>query len=423
MGGATHYQRDLPQSQGFDGFSTSASASDSGRSDTAQETGSGGGGAPPVGGEAQLSSRYLPQAALGSDLSPLSFSTSESDSSSLMSPWSPLPAIAPQAAKPLGAQFPAVTKYAERLKVDSIYANEYNESSNFLFTKVFQKASAAEFFATIPEARRKQALKGIGWTDEEVAELEATQTTKVQYIENEDERANYKLNLGAQVTQGSSPDPFDTSGMFANGVGQGHAIFVMDPTGAFYAGRHKVARFHHSTFLAGGDAASAGTIQVLNGQVKHVTAKSGHYQPGLQHLQIALAELRDNGVSLSGVTVQTMMFGFQLDPPQPAEDIMRGFVPGGAQSASLSSGSPSWTPSSISDTDSSAFGGMPVSQELTDFEKQELEKAGGADWQQKLDAMNTKPFGLQWSCDGFSCSFEDVLDLLKGIKQPSDLVF
>jgi hypothetical protein len=75
----------------------------------------------------------------------------------------------------------------------------------------------------------------------------------------------------------------------------------MSERGQFYAGSHKVGLFHHSSLLAGEDAACGGEMKASNGKLEHITNKSGHYTPNPDHLQQALGELARGGVKLGGV--------------------------------------------------------------------------------------------------------------------------
>lgn len=322
---------------------------------------------------------------------------------------------------PKGKQFaPTAKYYADKKGVASEYEGEDTDSTIFVMTKVFGVASESDFFARFDETRRKAALKSIGWTDSDIAELESTHKTKVQYVNDDAERAEYILNLGPTITQGSATVPYDTKDLFANGVGPGHAIFVMDPDGVFYAGRHKVALFHHSSFLGGGDAASAGTVKVTGGKLTEITAKSGHYAPGERQMYIALAELKSRGVSLSGVTLRTMNPNtFKLNPEQDAEAFA-------APKAPVVQGPKSSSPISAKESTSisSLGGGAPTAQ--SNWKTSEAEKlydAGGSDWEDQLKAKGLRKTDTKtWMFKSFVISLGDLLKILEGRNQPDDFV-
>jgi len=121
---------------------------------------------------------------------------------------------------------------------------------------------------------------------------------RVQYLRAVAERQQFQLRgNGGNLLQAGNP--YDTTACYSKEAGTGWAIFVMSPDGELYASEHKVGRFHHSSFLAGGDAAAAGEIKVVAGKVRGLTNKSGHYAPSYQHTGQVLAELRDLGQDLS----------------------------------------------------------------------------------------------------------------------------
>ncbi|MEL6926870.1 MAG: hypothetical protein AAFO94_22710, partial [Bacteroidota bacterium] len=83
------------------------------------------------------------------------------------------------------------------------------------------------------------------------------------------------------------------------------ATFVMDENGRLYYTRYPlVTQFHHSSFLAGGPVAAAGEIQILNGQLKKINTKSGHYKPSVELVQQVLTELSRRGYNTKGLKVE-----------------------------------------------------------------------------------------------------------------------
>lgn len=77
-------------------------------------------------------------------------------------------------------------------------------------------------------------------------------------------------------------------------------IFVMDGDGAIYSAAKNVVS-HHSSFLAGGPAASAGHWSVLNGVVQWISNTSGHYQPPIDYCKQILTELKRRGINVTGI--------------------------------------------------------------------------------------------------------------------------
>jgi hypothetical protein len=63
---------------------------------------------------------------------------------------------------------------------------------------------------------------------------------------------------------------------------------VNDNVRTFYTHVCKVNRFHHSSFVAGGDVDGAGEWLIEEGVLKAITAISGHYLPTLSHFHKAV---------------------------------------------------------------------------------------------------------------------------------------
>lgn len=125
----------------------------------------------------------------------------------------------------------------------------------------------------------------------------------VKYLTSKKERRAYELTGGASLEQGNPPKPFDTSSMYSYGMGGGFAAYVMSPSGRLYAAEHRIQRFHHSSFLMGGDVASAGELKVSSGTLKAITNKSGHYKGTDKNLAATLDRLEARGVDLSSVEI------------------------------------------------------------------------------------------------------------------------
>ncbi|KAL3752042.1 hypothetical protein ACJRO7_012802 [Eucalyptus globulus] len=78
-------------------------------------------------------------------------------------------------------------------------------------------------------------------------------------------------------------------------------IFVLSTSRVMYVGKKKKGSFQHSSFLAGGAAASAGTLVVEHGIVKAVWPHSGHYQPTKENFEDFITFLQENDVDLTDV--------------------------------------------------------------------------------------------------------------------------
>ncbi|KAI3832692.1 hypothetical protein MKW98_002238 [Papaver atlanticum] len=82
-------------------------------------------------------------------------------------------------------------------------------------------------------------------------------------------------------------------------------IFVMSTSKKLYAGKKTKGAFHHSSFLAGGAALSAGSFSVVDGILKSISAYSGHYRPTDENLGSFLEFLKEHDVKLHEVGVQS----------------------------------------------------------------------------------------------------------------------
>ena len=128
----------------------------------------------------------------------------------------------------------------------------------------------------------------------------------VDYLD-ENQRQDFELRGNGSFTRGGTR--FDTSELYSDGGGgQGYGIFVMSPGGRIYCHQHARGKFHHSSFLAGGDVAAAGELKVSRGELQKLTNKSGHYKPGLMQVYQVLQELKGRGFKLS-------KFGLSLAHP------------------------------------------------------------------------------------------------------------
>lgn len=65
-----------------------------------------------------------------------------------------------------------------------------------------------------------------------------------------------------------------------------------------------IAKFHHSSFLAGQKVSFAGELQVVRGKLSVVTNKSGHYKPTEAHALVQLLYFHRMGVRLEDVTMK-----------------------------------------------------------------------------------------------------------------------
>jgi hypothetical protein len=84
---------------------------------------------------------------------------------------------------------------------------------------------------------------------------------------------------------------FDTKEMQTVLSGRGFAIWVMSDKGRMYVGNHVKGMLHHSSFLAGADVMCGGEMIARMGKIIYLSAKTGHYRAGTEHLVWALNAL------------------------------------------------------------------------------------------------------------------------------------
>lgn len=93
--------------------------------------------------------------------------------------------------------------------------------------------------------------------------------------------------------------------LYTNGIllsSNPRLIFVMDEVGNIYSGVQKIGEFHHSSFLAGEDVATAGEFKFIDG-ILEITPSSGHYTPTVESLKQVLDELTTRGVDILKIKI------------------------------------------------------------------------------------------------------------------------
>ena len=124
---------------------------------------------------------------------------------------------------------------------------------------------------------------------------------KVKYLNNEQERAPYKLDF-REGKEWRNDAVFSTANERTEHSGQGRAIFVIDSNNQIYSASHLRGKFQHSSFLAGSAVLGAGEIQTDGeGRIVELSSKSGHYKPSREQILNTLKCLEDKGVDLSHV--------------------------------------------------------------------------------------------------------------------------
>jgi hypothetical protein len=120
-------------------------------------------------------------------------------------------------------------------------------------------------------------------------------------------REAYRITIRDGFVYDAQGQLFDTSegvSAFIDGS-DGRAIFVMDRHGNLYAStQHEAGIFHHSSFFAGGEVASAGELVVRDGRIELLTDQSGHYRPGRERTLQVLEQLASQGVVIDPARIE-----------------------------------------------------------------------------------------------------------------------
>ncbi|MGW1742618.1 hypothetical protein ACWCPQ_27865 [Nocardia sp. NPDC001965] len=127
---------------------------------------------------------------------------------------------------------------------------------------------------------------------------------QVKYL-TEEERRRYEIRVIDEKLYDSDNKLYDTTKAKSLFWGsKSSATFVMDAEGRLYSSLISEAGvFQHSSYLAGGPVAGAGTIRVEKGVLKELTNESGHYKPN-RAMTIQVAQrLHELGVPMRDVDV------------------------------------------------------------------------------------------------------------------------
>lgn len=123
---------------------------------------------------------------------------------------------------------------------------------------------------------------------------------KVYYDDDIVKQGLTKIHIisGRVYTDSGATNPLNTKAMVTHFSGPGKAIYVMSAEGNIHVGSHVVGHYHHSSLLNGQPVACAGEIEVVDGYIKWLSNKSGHYFPNADHLVQVLHQLQKKGVAL-----------------------------------------------------------------------------------------------------------------------------
>ncbi|OIQ17396.1 MAG: hypothetical protein BM556_11365 [Bacteriovorax sp. MedPE-SWde] len=122
-------------------------------------------------------------------------------------------------------------------------------------------------------------------------------TRKTKYFTSEKMRERLKVH----VRDGKL---YDSQGKSVNSNDELEGIFVMDKQGEMYFHPESdPGRLHHSSFLAGDDVLSAGSIKIEDGKITYYSDQSGHYKPLPIHVQQGIYNLLKKGADFTDVEI------------------------------------------------------------------------------------------------------------------------
>jgi hypothetical protein len=185
-----------------------------------------------------------------------------------------------------------------------------------IFKQWFDSADPRDFFTWVDE-NRDYLLEHHAKDDDALCAI-LTMNRGVKYVEKE-ERWRYRIrSIGGVLNQRvhkpmtneqrkkAKLEQYSTQNDQTVYMGKGWAIWVMSlahehsgNVSKFYAHKHVKDKFHHSSFLSGGDVRAAGEWVVAKGKLLFLTNKTGHYHASYDHILAAIDRLHAEGVDLS----------------------------------------------------------------------------------------------------------------------------
>jgi hypothetical protein len=167
-------------------------------------------------------------------------------------------------------------------------------------TNVARAARMKELYGKV--ARERAWLERQGAVVDAKGNVDWKRTHRVVEYDQTYERMGMTMvhfSGGRLFTDKACAQPLDTKGMVTHASGPGKAIYVMGRTGNIHVSSHMIGHRHHSSLLAGTDAAGAGELQVERGNLRWLSNKSGHYAPSVVHLVQTLHQLQKKGVPMN----------------------------------------------------------------------------------------------------------------------------
>jgi hypothetical protein len=173
-----------------------------------------------------------------------------------------------------------------------------------------------EWLDGMPEFERMTLLRGQGSSrpssDILLPSVVRAFVRGVAYLDSRT-RLTYRVRVqGGKLVQNRAT--FDTDRLKTVWSGPGWAIYVLSKHKHLYANSHVFGEFHHSSFTSGSAVICAGEMKVSQGQLKILTAKTGHYKTPKENFVTAIRHLQEKGVHPSSYTVKVFQAGNLAQP-------------------------------------------------------------------------------------------------------------
>jgi hypothetical protein len=111
-------------------------------------------------------------------------------------------------------------------------------------------------------------------------------------------RVEFRGGLLHRSDAHAQPGKVDTADSVTFLSGVGYEIFVADSSNNVHMASHKIGKYHHSSLLAGSTVSMAGEMRVVDGKIKYMSNKSGHYMPSMESFIQFLNFLEKDGIDL-----------------------------------------------------------------------------------------------------------------------------
>ncbi len=133
---------------------------------------------------------------------------------------------------------------------------------------------------------------------------EKVQPAGIIYLDSDQARAPYRVEIrNGGLLHGNNNQRLDTQNLQVDGYGFGWGLFVLGFDNRLYVGAEVREIFQHSSFFAGGAVQCGGELCCINGRLRYLTCKAGHYRSGRMELYRLIAVLQNQGVPLANVLV------------------------------------------------------------------------------------------------------------------------